>query len=721
MMKYIGKKIEGRYEITELIGDGGMANVYKATDVLENKTVAVKILKDEFLENEEFVRRFKNESKAIALLNHKNIVRVYDVSFSEKMMSIVMEYVEGVTLKDYIDLRGALPWKDSVFFITQTLRALQHAHDNGIVHRDVKPQNIMITADGTIKVMDFGIARFSRSGSKTITDKAIGSVHYISPEQACSSNTDEKSDIYSVGVMLFELLTGKLPFEADSAVSVAIKQMQETPPKPTEINAEIPEGLEEIVLRAMQKDPSRRYQSAAEMLRDIDEFKKNPSISFEYKYFGGASDQATRYFDAVKPEEKTTADNKKNKKFISTLLGITAGFLIVALLVVIFNLTGMLKPKAEVEIGDLTGLYIDDVKADEQYKSITFKELTEYNNDFEKGQIINHNKKNKTVKEGSTVEVTISLGAKLVKVLDVYGLDSGTAEQKLTKEGFIVKTLSKFDLEIEKDHVVNTKPARNESVPYGSEIVIYVSLGAPDEYTSVPDLSGMTKDKAKEELEKFGLEAVFETVDSTLAKDQVVSQKTEAETQVKTGSAVIVQISSGKAPVNGVTVNVPIPEYMNNVTLLSYLAGQEVDRVSYIPSQVSKETHQVTISGSGVQTLIVYIGSVTEGNEYRKYTIDFNKKTVSETGVPTPLSKREVEMPYSFNRGDILIKYFDGTSWQTPSMKPSSKNVITVFGTGKGSSTVYYKEGENGAWKTYGTLYVDFSGSSYVSTSINDL
>ncbi|MCL1830271.1 MAG: protein kinase, partial [Oscillospiraceae bacterium] len=284
MDKYIGKRLDGRYEILEIIGTGGMANVYRAHDRLENVDVAVKILREEFLGNEDFVRRFKNESKAISLLSHPNIVKVFDVNFSDTVQCIVMELIDGITLKEYIDRQGQLGWRDAVFFTEQVLKALQHAHDRGIVHRDIKPQNIMLLANGTIKVMDFGIARFSRSETRTITDKAIGSVHYISPEQAKGDTTDAKADIYSTGVMLYEMLTGRLPFESDSPVSVAIKQISDTPKSMREVDDTIPLALEEITFKAMAKDPTKRYQSATQMLRDIEEFKRNPSIRFAYKY-----------------------------------------------------------------------------------------------------------------------------------------------------------------------------------------------------------------------------------------------------------------------------------------------------------------------------------------------------------------------------------------------------------------------------------------------------
>ncbi len=723
MNKYIGKRIEGRYVITDLIGDGGMANVYKATDILEDRTVAVKILKDEFLENEEFIRRFKNESKAIALLNHQNIVRVYDVSFSEKMMSIVMEYVEGVTLKDYIELRGALSYKDAVYFMTQILRALQHAHDNGIVHRDVKPQNIMIMEDGSVKVMDFGIARFSRSGNKTITHKAIGSVHYISPEQACGEKTDEKSDIYSCGVMLYEMLTGSLPFEADSAVSVAIMQMQNEPKRPTEIKEDIPEGLEEIVLRAMQKDPMRRYQSSAEMLRDIDEFKKNPSISFEYKYFG-STDQTTKYFDAVKKVGDPSAEEKaKNKKFLSALFGVAAGFILLALVVVLIAVSGIMSPKGNVAIGDLTGLKLDEVKADAHYKSITFIETEEFSTEFEAGEIISHTKANRTVKEGSAIEVVVSKGSKKVVIPDVYGMTAAEAEKKLIKEGFTIKTISKFDIEIAENSIVNTKPERNTEAVYGSEIILYVSLGAPKEYTSVPDLAGMTKEAAEKAIADYGLRVVFETVDSDLPKDKVVSQSMKADEQVETDTIIIVQISSGVAPNSTVKITVPIPKYLPEVTLRFFLEGELVHEKT-LSKDYSPKTYEYDLVGSGKGNLIVKLGSAS--NAFKTYKVDFNKGSYTDETVTdvSGLTKITIEMPVEFKNQEVWISFFNGIEQKEQKMQVSAVNKIDIFG-GEGytgTSEVTYKLGSTGKYEHYGTMTINFkTGTASVSADVPNL
>ena len=261
MDKYIGKRLDGRYEIHELLGVGGMAYVYKAYDNIEKRWVAIKILKEELAGNSDFLRRFRNESKAIAVLSHPNIVKVYDVSFGDRIQYIVMEYIDGITLKQYIEQQGEIKWREALYFTVQILRALQHAHEKGIIHRDIKPQNIMLLEDGTIKVTDFGIARFSQAETQTMTDKAIGSVHYIAPEQARGGYINDKADIYSVGVMLYEMLTGQLPFVADNAVSVAIMQMQAEPTPPSRINPSIPKGLEEITMHAMEKNPAQRFPS----------------------------------------------------------------------------------------------------------------------------------------------------------------------------------------------------------------------------------------------------------------------------------------------------------------------------------------------------------------------------------------------------------------------------------------------------------------------------
>ena len=285
MDNLIGKKLDGLYEIQAQIGAGGMANVYRAVDLRTQQTVAVKILKEEFIHDQELVRRFKNESKAISILNHENIVKVYDVSVSDKLQYIVMEHIDGITLKQYLNERGGkITWRETIHFIGQILGALRHAHENGVVHRDVKPQNIMMLPNGQLKMMDFGIARISRAENQLIAGKAMGSVHYISPEQAKNDLTDAKSDIYSVGVMMYEMLSGRLPFVSDNVVEVAIKQISDKPAPLGEIAPDVPKALVEITEHAMAKQPSERYASVADMQADIEKFKQDPDISFSYKY-----------------------------------------------------------------------------------------------------------------------------------------------------------------------------------------------------------------------------------------------------------------------------------------------------------------------------------------------------------------------------------------------------------------------------------------------------
>ena len=285
---YEGQRLDGRYRVDELVGEGGMADVYRGTDLKEDHVVAIKILKDEFRENEELVRRFLNEGRAISVLEHPNIVKVYDISVTDKVYYIVMEYIDGITLKEYIEQRGEpLTYKEAVHFTSQTLLALQHAHAKGIVHRDIKPQNIMIMEDGSIRVMDFGIARLARSEVHTDADQAIGSVHYISPEQAQGASIDQRADIYSLGIMMYEMLTGQLPFEDENAVAIAVKQISDTARPILEVNPSVPHGIADIAGKAMSKNPDDRYRDALDMLRDIEEFKKNPSIRFEYEYFSG--------------------------------------------------------------------------------------------------------------------------------------------------------------------------------------------------------------------------------------------------------------------------------------------------------------------------------------------------------------------------------------------------------------------------------------------------
>lgn len=574
MDSLIGKKLDGRYLILELVGAGGMANVYKATDILENRTVAVKVLREEFLDNEELVRRFKNESKAISMLSHPNIVKVYDVNFSDAVQFIVMEYIDGINFMQYLESQGKLEWKEAIHFTVQVLRALQHAHDRGIVHRDIKPQNIMILRDGSIKVMDFGIARFSRSQTRTITDKAIGSVHYISPEQARGEETDAKSDIYSLGVMLYEMLTGKLPFDSDSPVSVALKQISDDPQHPRELAPEIPEALEEITLKAMAKEPSDRYQSATEMLRDIDEFKKNPSIKFEYKYHN--ADSETKYFSVVDKTQGSAkkgsksapnADGKPAKKrrgwAVPALLGVTVACFVGALLLTYMVFTSgersIFSNNADVALPNYTGMTVDEIKANPDYaQKFSFNIVEDFNNTVERGKVITQDPMPpKTVKNNASITLHVSKGIEFVTVPSVIDATYDEAFQLLTKNNLAIKIEMVSEGKTE-NRVVRTNPASGEVVEAYSVVTVYVQKPTSTSYNIyVPKLVGQQFSKATLAITANGLSLgeIKEEYSDTVEEGVVISQSISENTSVALNTKINLVVSLGKQ-LNKLTINV---------------------------------------------------------------------------------------------------------------------------------------------------------------------
>ena len=569
MENIIGRKLDGRYEIQEIIGVGGMAIVYKAYDSIDDRVVAVKVLKDEFLANEDFKRRFKNESKAISVLSHPNIVKVYDVSFGEKMQYIVMEYIDGITLKEYIDQQKVLTWKETVHFTVQILRALEHAHARGIVHRDIKPQNIMMLEDGTIKVADFGIARIVNSETRTITDKAIGSVHYISPEQARGDKTDEKSDIYSVGVMMYEMLTGSLPFESDNAVSVAIMQMQQSPRRPRELNDKIPEGLEDITLRAMQKDPADRYASAADMLADIERFKNNPSIRFEYKYF--VDESPTKYVDAISkvkaadsPAAEPQPRRKKKTAVIPKLTAIAGALVLVVLVVVLAALfkSGFFGGRTQdVTVPDLVGQNYNDVRANPTYAS-KFKitqETTLYSDTVPKDDIISQNpEKGAVVKKNSTIKVKVSLGPNMVTIPDnINGMDATSGELALKQLGLQVSESTQNSDSVAKGTIISIDPPSGTQVKAGSTVAVVVSAGVSQ--ATVPDLSQVAETAAQGAIEKVGLKAgsITEDYSDTVAVGKLIKQTPAAGTMADKNTTVSAVYSKGPQPASSTAPSTP--------------------------------------------------------------------------------------------------------------------------------------------------------------------
>ncbi len=654
MDKYIGKRLDGRYEIKEIIGVGGMAYVYKAYDNIDDRVVAVKILKEEFLANEEFTRRFKNESKAIAILSHPNIVRVYDVSFGEKLQYIVMEYIDGITLKEYIDQKKALPWKESVHFTVQVLRALQHAHDKGIVHRDIKPQNIMLLSDGTIKVTDFGIAQFSRNEIRTDSERAIGSVHYISPEQASGAITDEKADIYSLGVMLYEMLTGKLPFEADNAVSVAIMQMQSTPEMPREVNASIPEGLEEITMKAMQKDPSKRYQSAAEMLYDIDEFKRNPSIHFEYKYVF-VDETPTRFVETiakVREKEKPIVEDDEKEEVVRRrfpVLPILAAITAALVLIVLFGLGFLLVGKIlngggttdddSIKMPNLIGKqFVDEESFLAEYPelaTINIQVSRQWDEDYEVNAIIETDPKAKErLQDGDTLKITISRGPHLVQVPEVNpDEDKDVYISRLKNAGFAVLEESMSSKQ-EKNTVVRTQPSYPETVAYGSTVTVFYSNGDGDTETTklVPNLDYMTEEDARAALEAEGfvVNNVVQKNHPEYEAGRVFEQTPAANTEMPVGSMVDLVVSTG---LRDVTINLPLPDNNALVSLEVYINAYPRPELNTSVLTAGKPTLEFTFQEQ-TETYIVTFRIKSEDmltyDIYASYTVDAVNGTVTQ-------------------------------------------------------------------------------------------
>ena len=651
MDKYTGKKLDGRYEIRELIGVGGMANVYHCYDTIDDREVAIKILKDEFLDNEDFIRRFKNESKAIAVLNHPNIVRVYDVSFGDMIQYIVMEYIDGITLKEYIEMQGVLDWKETLHLTTQILKALQHAHENGIVHRDIKPQNIMLLQDGTIKVTDFGIARFSSNATRTMTEQAIGSVHYIAPEQARGEKTDGKTDIYSVGVMMYEMLTGRLPFEADSAVSVALMQLQSTPKRPREINPDIPSGLEEITIKAMQKSPSSRYNSAVVMLSDIERFRLNPSISFEYKYF----EEKPGYGDAVRRSRKHHENDKNNENDYddspvkSPVLSAIKGVIIAAVITLVvfgalalFNGYNASKPK-EVEVPDFVGMSIAEANALSNGQFV-FEYENRYSDEFEVDTIIYQNPEpgSKKVKEGSTISLVINSSESEVTV--PYVGVSGSVESivEKIKSVNLVPVILYVNSDKEEQTVDSVFPQIGTKVNIGSTVYVFVSKGPAKGAIEMPDLEGLSAQQAQAKLKEVGLEDVSIAYDeqSKAPKDTVLRQNPVKGSRVDKNYSVIIVCSKGE-------VEKEVPIYVDMPTGVNYDVAVTVEVDNNATADYEK-----TVNPSVTSTLTVKVKckeSVKvvvklDGQIYREYSIDYDEGyvTTDSTHDYTPVSPETV-------------------------------------------------------------------------------
>ena len=650
MDNYIGRLLDNRYEILEVIGTGGMAVVYKALCHRLNRLVAIKILKDEFSRDQEFRRRFHAESQAVAMLSHPNIVSVYDVSRSGDVDYIVMELIEGITLKQYLEKKGRLNWRETLHFSMQIAKALEHAHSRGIIHRDIKPHNIMILKDGSIKVADFGIARIG-SAQNTLTREALGSVHYISPEQAKGGHVDCRSDLYSLGVVMYEMLTGRTPYDGETPVSVAIQHINGGATPPSELVEGIPRGIEQITMHAMEVNPDDRYASATEMLHDMEEFRKNPGMTF--LYFGGVAPQAPvqqrpvqrpaaprseaeRYAAARRQNNPRSAEERRKErerreaeqaeekkrrlKLILILSG--AGLAVILLIVLAISLfSGGKQPSNTVDtivVPNFVGMEIEKINP-EDYPELNI-DITgatyEYNENYPKGQVFDQSPKaNDRVKGGKTRTVTlkVSLGNETNKMPNLVNQTDSSAIAQLNamELGLKITTKEESSETVLAGYVIRTEPAADTELTKNQAVTVYVSLGS----TKMPELKNQTKANAEALLDAMGLNLKYtflEEESDDVAEGNVTRTEPASKSELSKGQNVTVYISKG----NG-KVDVPPVEGLDVMDAIKLLrdAGlkYETKRVFNEKEEKDRVIHQSEKANTQVPKDTIVVLEVSDG------------------------------------------------------------------------------------------------------------
>lgn len=570
MDQYIGKMLDDRYEILELIGSGGMANVYKARCHRLNRLVAIKILKSDLADNADFRRRFHDESQAVAQLSHANIVSVYDVSTNPDREYIVMELIDGITLKQYMERRGRMDWRESLHFITQIMRGLSHAHSRGIIHRDIKPQNIMVLRDGSVKVADFGIACLANQG-QTLTQEALGSVHYISPEQARGDRIDARSDIYSAGVVLYEMLTGRLPFEGDSAVSVAIQHLSSVPLAPRDIDPSIPEPLELICMKAMNSDPNKRYASADAMIEDLEKFRRDPSVDMDYirqELTAPAADTeptmplpTAQVASAVKKHtgelrrerEEEEEPPRRDKKSIAIIAGIFAAavLLVVLLFKLILGDFGPAGSNKSYPVPDIRGKTVEEAQEMEGVKDIFLIEVqgTRTTEEYQPGQIVEQDPAaGRTRKSNLVIQVYVAAEPEKVPMKDLVGMEYRQARVLLTDMGLDLKitTETVSSDKYGADAVIETVPAADEPLVAGQTVILRVSTGP--ETVTVPSFTGQDIANAVQNAQDLGLTVGEITYDTFgfAPQGQVIDQSIKPTREVPGGTKISFTVSGQK-------------------------------------------------------------------------------------------------------------------------------------------------------------------------------
>ena len=636
MENILGTKLADRYLIEELVGVGGMCNVYRAFDAEALQTVAVKMLRDEYAADEEYLRRFRNESRAINALSHPNIVKIYDVVLDAPNPYLVMEYVSGITLKEYIDRKKPLPGRTAANIAGLVLTALQCAHENGIVHRDVKPQNIMVTEKGEVKVMDFGIARFAMSQSHTIDGNAIGSVHYISPEQALGGAVDQRTDIYSVGVILFEMLCGRLPFDGESPVSVALQQVEQNPKALRSLNPSVPVGLEQITLHAMAKNPDDRYADCGEMIADLRRWLADPKTTFPA--YAATPVKKAAEFVRNKVPKKTGADTPKpagrRKKLkdrlttpLSRLFAVTCG-VVVASVLFVFVMFQIYQPFQKVEditLPNLVGVDYSAATAGSAYPDIRIKlESEDFNTEYEAGQIYRQSPSaGKSVKKGSTVQVWVSAGGQMIPIPTFTNQEATAVYAKLVSLGLKYSTTEIASDTIAEGSVVRTSPEAGQSAPAGSTVVVYVSTGSNKERVQVPEVLGYPEEVAVQTLKDAQFEvAVTYQVSDYQYDGLVMSQSPASPSMVPIGSKVTIVVGTvdESAAVGEATVTLQTipPDLPGTVTVTAVLNGTTV----YSDTIEPQSTRLISIPLQGTGTCMVDV--LIDGMVYKSASVDFD-------------------------------------------------------------------------------------------------
>ena len=745
MDRYIGKLLDNRYEILEKIGSGGMADVYKARCHRLNRLVAIKILKEDLSQDAEFRRRFHAESQAVAMLSHPNIVSVYDVSHSDNIDYIVMELIEGITLKQYMEQKGTLNWREALHFATQICKALEHAHSRGIIHRDIKPHNIMILKDGSVKVADFGIARVS-SAQNTLTREALGSVHYISPEQARGAQVDCRADLYALGVVMYEMLTGRPPYDGDTPVSVAIQHINGHPTMPREINPSIPVGLEQITMHAMCADLASRYPSATRMLHDLEEFRKEPNIVFDFSAEADSIDvqrllndpnympQNLGRTNAVKkPLAEAVAKKKQEEQDRraaqdasrrGSRIAVIAGIVCIALAVLVicyflynYFFSGLFSKTEEKPVPNFVGMTADSIRQ-EDYPDFTIS-IDRYvvSEKYEAGVVVDQSPEaDRQAKVGSTIKLTVSSGANEIQMPPLVNLTRQNAEQTLSALGLNLNIQideRKNDIYTE-GYVIETDPASGTPLTEGQTVTLIVSLGPDVELVEVPTLVGEDVDEALKMIAKAGLQnGSIRNDESDLPKGTVTFQSVEGGQMVKKDTVINLRVSKGpeeaatpvvtnltqdQAVLQGDQVTLSISAYASDDGTLRYAWYRSEDGIYDNAALVSRSKEgNTTCKVDTAEPGTYYYYCIVEnslGDDTKTTKSNMIEIVVQEKAVEKTI---EVVMPNTNGLYEVTV-YVDGSLQYGPTSVSITDNtavILEVTVKGKGTLPVdVYLDGE---------------------------